>query len=109
MKSVELSILIVNYKSKLYLQRCLKSLERLPKDMSRETIVVENGSHDGSLAMLRWDYPEVIYIINERNRGFARAMNQAFKIVRGRFILWLNPDTEYMEGDLEEALKYFEE
>lgn len=92
--SVDCSIIIVNWNVREYLRDCLRSL---PPDTARhqiEVIVVDNGSNDGSLDMLQKEFPWVKTIALGTNRGFARANNRGIGHASGRYILFLNPDTE---------------
>ncbi len=88
----DLSVIIVNYNVRYFLEQCLHAVRRASSDLDVETIVVDNDSTDDSLAMLR-KYPEVTVIANRENVGFAQANNQAIRIARGRYVLLLNPDT----------------
>jgi GT2 family glycosyltransferase len=97
---VTLSVIIVSWNTCQLLATCLDAIasslahgdERAPQDMTVEIIVVDNGSTDGTLEMLRSDYPHVRVIENTANVGFARANNQGLGISRGRYVLLLNSD-----------------
>lgn len=91
---MDLSIIIVNWHSKDYLRKAIASVEVETKGIEFEVIVIDGGSFDGCGEMLRQFYPHVIFIQSEKNLGFAKANNEAFKVSRGRNILFLNPDTE---------------
>ncbi|MBR1765446.1 MAG: glycosyltransferase [Bacteroidales bacterium] len=94
-----LSIVIVNYNVKYFLRQCLASVygsERALSDGSRMELdvwVVDNDSVDGSVAMMRKDFPEAHVVENHENVGFARANNQALRCAEGSLLLLLNPDT----------------
>jgi GT2 family glycosyltransferase len=92
----ELSIIIVNWHSKPYLHKCLKSISAQTKALI-EVIVIDNASYDGCGDMIKQEFPSVIFIQSTTNLGFAGANNEAFKKSRGRFLLFLNPDTEFLE------------
>jgi hypothetical protein len=94
---MDLSIIIVNYKSKDYLRPCLGSITAHTHGIEHEVIVVDSGSFDGCAEMLAAEYPEVLFIQSESNLGFARANNLAAGSARGRVLLFLNPDTEIHE------------
>lgn len=66
--------------------------------ISREVIVVDNGSTDGSVEMVRAEFPEVFVLVNSRNEGFAKPNNDAIRRAKGRFFFLLNTDT-IIEGD----------
>jgi GT2 family glycosyltransferase len=103
---VDLSVVIVSWNVRSLLQRCLRSMEvaersHVPVSSSQtgtgpaiEVIVVDNGSEDGSITMLRSDFPSVHTVANRDNRGFAAANNQGIAVARGRYVMLLNPDTE---------------
>jgi len=88
-----LSICIVNYQARDYLNNCLRSIIANPPLGDYEIIVVDNGSTDGSLEMLHTDFPKVTAIENLANLGFTAPMNQALRRATGQFLLLLNPDT----------------
>ncbi|MBM4348311.1 MAG: glycosyltransferase family 2 protein [Deltaproteobacteria bacterium] len=103
---MDLSIIIVNWNTRDLLIQCLKSLKQILERLKIEIFVVDNGSMDGSLEMVRAEFPEVILIDNPSNLGFARANNQALRLSKGKYTLLLNPDTQVKEGAIE-TLKAF--
>jgi N-acetylglucosaminyl-diphospho-decaprenol L-rhamnosyltransferase len=100
-RSPEVSIILVNWRSKDYVRACLKSIAQERQGDSYEVLVVDNDSGDGCAAMLKEQFPHVRYIESAANLGFARANNLAASESRGRYILFLNPDTEICEGAIE--------
>ncbi len=90
---MKLSIIIVNYNVKYFLEQCLYSVRKAMKGMEAEVFVVDNNSVDGSMDMVKEKFPEVKSIINKDNVGFSKANNQAISISRGEYVLLLNPDT----------------
>jgi N-acetylglucosaminyl-diphospho-decaprenol L-rhamnosyltransferase len=89
-----LSVIIVNYRVRYFLELCLRSLEKtLANAGPAEIIVIDNHSGDGSIEALAPLFPTVRFIANPENAGFAKANNQALREARGEFILFLNPDT----------------
>ncbi|MCR6719650.1 MAG: glycosyltransferase family 2 protein [Chitinophagaceae bacterium] len=88
-----LSVVIVNFNVKHFLEQCLASVRAASRGMDVEVIVVDNASDDNSINYLQPLFPEVIFINNTVNAGFAKACNQGWKRSRGRFVLFLNPDT----------------
>lgn len=90
---MDLSVIIVNYNVRYYLEQCLHSVFASQGVEEMEVFVVDNCSSDGSIAYLRERYPQVHYIENSENMGFARANNVAIARARGRYVLLLNPDT----------------
>jgi GT2 family glycosyltransferase len=105
---MDLSVIIVNYNVKYFLEQCLHSVYNSAKNFEVEIFVVDNNSVDGSCQMVREKFPEVRLIENKSNYGFARANNQAIKIARGRYILLLNPDTVVEEKTFEKCIGFME-
>lgn len=103
-----LSVIIVNYNVKFYLEQCLESVHRASKGMQVEVMVVDNLSTDGSVAYLRQRFPEVTFIENGDNVGFARANNQAIRQSKGDYVLLLNPDTIVGEDTLTGLVEFME-
>ena len=97
---IKLSIVIVNYNVKYFLEQCLHSVEAATKDLATEVFVVDNFSTDGSMEYLKPKFPGVRFIENTENVGFARANNQAIRLARGQYVLLLNPDTVVGEDSL---------
>ncbi len=104
---MDLSIIIVNYNVKEFLQNLLTSLFKAVTNISSEIIVVDNGSDDGSVELLREKFPQVTLIANNENLGFSKANNLALKIAKGKFLLLLNPDTIVQEDTFEKLIKFF--
>jgi len=96
----DLSVIIVAYRCRDDLARCLALLAEPTEDLATEVIVVENASGDGTAEMVRERFPEVRLIANAENRGFAAANNQGLAVASGRHVLYLNPDTLVAEGAL---------
>ena len=90
---MKLSIVIVNYNVRFFLQQCLQSVRAAVKGMDAEVFVVDNASSDGSTDMVKRLFPEVILIGNTSNAGFSKANNQAIRESKGEYVLLLNPDT----------------
>jgi len=96
---MDLTIVIVNWNTEALLRDCLRSvLEGLGR-LQAEVIVVDNASDDGSVAMLRTEFPAVSVIETGRNLGFAGGNNVALRIARGRHVMLLNTDT-LVHGDV---------
>ena len=90
---MKLSIVIVNYNVKFFLEQCLHSVFKALQNIDSEIFVVDNNSVDGSAEMVSEKFPLVKLIANKDNKGFSKANNQAIKISTGEFVLLLNPDT----------------
>ena len=104
-----LSVVIVNYNVKHYLEQCLESVCRASEGLQVEVFVVDNLSTDGSIPYLRTRFPEVNFIENKENVGFARANNQAIRMSSGKYVLLLNPDTLITERTLNDFVEFMEE
>jgi GT2 family glycosyltransferase len=92
-RNVKISIVIVNYNVKYFLEQALHSVRKAVKGLEAEVFVVDNNSVDGSCEMVKRTFPEVMLIENKYNPGFSKANNQAIKLAKGDYILLLNPDT----------------
>jgi GT2 family glycosyltransferase len=106
---MKLSIIIVNYNVKYFLEQCLDSVLRAVKDIESELFVVDNHSSDQSLEYLAPKFPSVIFLENKENTGFSRANNQAIRQARGEYILLLNPDTVVGESTLKNVCRFMDE
>lgn len=103
---IDLSVLIVNWNTKDALADCLQALPEAVASVPSETIVVDNGSSDGSPEMVRAQFPWVRLIENEENVGFVRATNQAIAASRGTYLLLLNSDTIAPPGSLARMVSF---
>lgn len=97
--SVELSIIIVSYRTKDILRDCLLSIRR-NVDVAHEVIVVDNASTDGSPEMVAHEFPEFTLVANVENVGFSPANNTGMARAQGKYILLLNPDTVVLPGSI---------
>jgi len=98
------SIIIINYNGKLYLEKCLESIKKIKYD-NLEIIVVDNNSTDGTMEFLVQNYPSIITLKLDKNYGFAKPNNVAAKIAKGDFLLFLNNDTEVTPNFLTELVQ----
>ena len=105
---MDISIIIVNWNTRDLLRKCLESVEMTVRDLSYEIIVVDNASGDGSVEMLRQDFPRVKLIVNEENLGFGKANNQALRVITGRYALLLNSDAVLTENAASELFACLE-
>jgi O-antigen biosynthesis protein len=106
---MKLSIVIVNYNVKYFLEQCIHSIHKAIDGLKAEIFVVDNNSVDGSVKMVREKFPDVILIDNKDNRGFSRANNQAIKQAKGEYILLLNPDTILEDDTLVKCVRFMDE
>jgi N-acetylglucosaminyl-diphospho-decaprenol L-rhamnosyltransferase len=108
-----LSIVIVNYNVRQFLEQCLASVKRAIDHSPRlngftEVFVVDNASSDGSREFLSPLFPWVHFSWNTENKGFSRANNQALPLASGKYVLFLNPDTLVSEDSLEQCVFFME-
>lgn len=106
MRLKKLSIIIVNYNVTDLLRACLKSIEKFVQDVDYEIIVVDNASPDTSWKALIPEFPQVQFVPQENNFGFAVANNLAVKKAKGEYVLLLNPDTEFESHSMKEILDF---
>ncbi len=108
--ATKISIVIVSYNVRRFLDHCLESVEReLQGINSYEVFVVDNASQDDTLTVLPEKYPWVKFIPNEENLGFARANNIAIRKATGEYILLLNPDTIVEKSTLREVIRFMDD
>jgi len=105
---MQLSVIIVNYNVKHFLEQCLCSVQKAIAGMQAEIIVVDNCSADNSINYLQPKFPAVQFIVNEENLGFAKGCNIGMKPATGKFILFLNPDTLVPEDCFQKCISFLE-
>ncbi|TDW99578.1 glycosyltransferase family 2 protein [Dinghuibacter silviterrae] len=105
---MELSVIIVSYNVKAYLEQCLYTLSRATRSLDAEIWVVDNASTDGTAAWLTAAWPQVRCLALDENIGYARANNLPLDNVRGKYILYLNPDTLLEEQGLRQCLAFLD-
>jgi len=105
----DISLVIVNYNVKAFLEQCLIAIERARGDMNIEIFVVDNASVDGSQSMVKKRFPYVKLIENSQNVGFSTANNQAIAKAQGYYVLIINPDTLIQEDTLTALKQYLDE
>lgn len=103
-----LSVIIVSYNVRHFLDLCLHSVLRAAEGLPVEVIVVDNASADDSVAWVERHFPEIKVIANRENTGFSKANNQGVEIAKGKYILFLNPDTVMPEDFFRKAIPYIE-
>lgn len=106
MGKIELSVIVLSYNTRDLLRKCLESIYQFP---NTEIIVVDNASSDDSPAMVRKEFPRVRLVCNKENLGFAKGNNIGLSLATGRYILFLNSDTQVKPEAMSEAMKYMEE
>ena len=105
---MQLSVIIVNYNVKHFLEQCLCSVRKAVAGMEAEVLVIDNNSSDNSIEYLTPKFPLVQFIANKENTGFAKACNQGLKRAMGKYILFLNPDTIVPEDCFQKCISFFE-
>jgi GT2 family glycosyltransferase len=101
-----ISVIIVNYNVKYFLEQCLYSVRAALKNCTGEIIVVDNASTDNSVAYLQSKFPSVKFTANSKNTGFGGGCNKGFKASSGEFVLFLNPDSIIPEDCFEKCLPF---
>lgn len=105
---MDLTVIIVNYNVKHFLEQCLNSVALAVKGLDVEVYVVDNISVDGSVEMVREKFPWVNLIANSKNVGFSKANNQAIHQAKGRYVLLLNPDTVVEEDTFRKTILFMD-
>lgn len=105
---MQLSVIIVNYNVKYFLEQCLWSVLKASKGIDAEIFVIDNNSTDGSKEFFEDKFSTVKFIWNKENVGFAKANNDAIKYCNGEHILFLNPDMLLPEDCLEKCLSFIQ-
>jgi len=103
-----LSVIIVNYNVKHFLEQCLCSVQKAIEGMEAEIMVIDNNSSDGSIDFLSSRFATIRFIASHENIGFARACNLGLKLAKGRYILFLNPDTVIPGDCLKKCIAFLE-
>jgi hypothetical protein len=107
--SVDISVVIVGWNARPYLELCLQSLANQPPHRSMEIIVVDNASSDGSAEMIEARFPQVKLIRSSENLGFAKGNNVAIRQCRGRYIALVNPDVIVFPGCLDSLAEFLDQ
>ena len=104
---MKLSVIIVNYNVRHFLEQALLSVEKAAQGLEVEVFVVDNNSVDGSVLMVQEKFPQVKLIANRKNTGFSKANNQAILQATGEFVLLLNPDTIVEEDTFHKVIEFY--
>lgn len=105
MAQIELSIIILNYHSAGLVKQCVRGIVNNITDINYEIIVVDNASHD-NVIKLNTMFPQVKFIILEKNNGFAAGNNAGLKVAQGKYVLILNPDIAVLKGSIEKMVNF---
>ncbi|MGA2092320.1 MAG: glycosyltransferase family 2 protein [Sedimentisphaerales bacterium] len=103
---IDASIIIVNWNTKDRLKECLCSIYEQNVRCTYEVIVVDNASSDGSIEMVKREFPRVILVENQENKGFAAANNIGINAAKGRYYLLLNSDTVVLGNVIDEVVSF---
>ena len=106
MGHIDISIIIVSFNVKEFLDQAILSVQKASNDLNTEVIVIDNASHDQSASFIREKYPHVKIIENQTNEGFAKANNKGINEAKGEYILLLNPDTLIEENTLRSCFDF---
>src|SRR5580700_5040081 len=107
--SIEISVVIVGWNAKHYLELCLDSLAKAPPRRSMEVLVVDNASTDGSVEMIESKFPWVKLIKSPENLGFSRGNNLAIRQCQGRYIALVNPDVLVLPGCIDALAEFLDQ
>jgi len=102
----QVTVIIVTFNVKDLTRNCLNSIIKPNENL--QIIVSDNGSVDGTVEMVKKEFPNVLVLDNKENLGFAKANNKARKYCRGEYVLILNPDTVVEENTIKSCLEYIE-
>lgn len=103
---MQLSVVILNYNVRYFLELCIKSVQNAITDLDAEIIVIDNNSPDDSCQMVKRLFPEVVLIENDENVGFSKANNQAVAHAKGTYVCILNPDTVVAEDTFVQLIDF---
>lgn len=103
----DLSVVVVTYNSRDVIKPCLDSVLN-SRNVNQHAVVVDNASPDNTAAVISSDYRDICLLNNKDNLGFAAACNQALRHCKGKYVLFLNPDTELTPDTLSQAIGYME-
>ncbi|MGI6224144.1 MAG: glycosyltransferase family 2 protein [Prevotella sp.] len=106
---MKLSVVIVSYNVRYYLEQCIASLNRAARGIETEVWVVDNHSSDDSVDLIRQRFPDVHVVAQSQNLGFARANNIAIRKATGQYVLLLNPDTIVAEDTLRAVVDFMDQ
>src|SRR5690242_3585385 len=105
----KLSIVIVTWNCKAFLQECMESIASFRRDPETEIIIVDNASVDGTPQLVRESYPEAVLIASDENLGFPKGNNVGIARCTGEYIALVNPDVRVLDGCLEKMMVYLQE
>ncbi|MCX7611157.1 MAG: glycosyltransferase family 2 protein [Ignavibacterium sp.] len=107
-KNIDVSVVIISWKMRDLLNKCLETLYYCTKEINFEVIVIDNDSQDGTYEMVKNNFPQVRLIKNSENRGVAPARNQGIKETKGKYILILDADMEFIDNSIKHLFDFME-
>jgi hypothetical protein len=107
--TMDVSIIILNYRSKGLVHQCVKTIKLYGTGCSKEIIVVDNASSDGVGEMLRQRHPDVRFIASAENAGYAAGNNLGIRAASGRYLLIMNPDITVRPGSIDAMVRFMDE
>lgn len=105
---MEISIIITNYKTRGLLKQCLKGIYLFPPSVPFEIIVVDNNSGDGSVELVKEQFPQVKLIASDQNLGFHKGNNLGIKESSGKYVVILNTDIAFLDNSLDKMYQFME-
>ncbi len=105
---MKLSVIILNYNVRPFLEQCILSVQNALTSIDSEIIVVDNNSEDDSVEMIKKRFPNIPFIANKENFGFSKGNNQGVAIAQGKYVCILNPDTVVAEDTFSRTLQFIE-
>jgi len=105
---MQLSVIILNYNVRYFLEQCVLSVQNAISEMEAEIIVIDNNSDDDSVLMMQQRFPDVKLIVNTENAGFPKGNNIGVANAKGKYICILNPDTVVAEDTFSKVLAFAE-
>lgn len=105
---IDLSIVIVTYNSSAHIGACLRSLPAALEGLAAEVIVVDNASSDGTAALVARDFPDVRLVERAVNGGFAAGVNAGLAAAGGRYVAWINPDSDVVDGRFADVVAWLD-
>lgn len=106
---IKLSIILVNWNTRDLTRQALASVYKETSMIDFEVIVIDNNSADGSVEMIKKEFPQAVLIINTDNLGFGKANNQGLKIAQGDYLMFLNTDVVVLDGALNKLANYLDQ
>lgn len=107
-KFMDLSIIILNYKTRGLLKECLKGIKLVEPKLDYEVIVIDNASDDDTPLMMAENFPEIKFIASDRNLGYAKGNNLGIKVAQGRYVMIMNPDIVVFPGIFEKLVEFMD-